>query len=85
MIKRQHTKEAYQCCISATEVAYQCCISTIEVAYQRHISATYQCCISTIEVAYHRCISARSLRPLLGQSHLGKLFKRRTFMVDICK
>jgi hypothetical protein len=74
VIKRQHTKEAYQCCIS-----------TIEVAYQRHISATYQCCISTIEVAYHRCISARSLRSLSGQSHLGKLFKGRTFMVDICK
>jgi hypothetical protein len=74
VIKRQHTKEAYQCCISA-----------IEAAYQRRISTAYQCCISTIEAAYQRCISARSLRSLSGQSHLGKLFKRRTFMVDICK
>ena len=65
MIKRQHTKESYQCCISA-----------IEVSYQRRISASYQCCISTIEAAYQRCILARSLRPLSGQSHLGKLFKR---------
>jgi hypothetical protein len=55
VIKRQHTKEAYHCCISAIEAAYQ------------------------------RCISARVLRSLSGQSHLGKLFKRRTFMVDICK
>jgi hypothetical protein len=74
MIKRKHTKEAYQCCIS-----------TIEVAYQRRISATYQCCISIIEASYQRCISARSLRSLSGQSHLGKVFKSRTFMVDICK
>jgi hypothetical protein len=74
VIKRQHTKETYQCCIS-----------TIEVAYQRHISATCQCCISTIEATYHRCISARSLRYLSGQSHLVKLFKRRTLMVDIFK
>jgi hypothetical protein len=74
VIKRQHTKATYQCCISA-----------IEVAYQRHISTTYQCCISTIEATYQRCISARSLRSLSGQSHLGKLFKSRTFMVDICK
>jgi hypothetical protein len=74
VIKRQHTKEAYQCCISA-----------IEAAYQRRISTTYQCCISTIEATYQRCISAKSLRSLLGQSHLGKIFKRRTFMVDICK
>jgi hypothetical protein len=55
MIKRQHTKEAYQCCIS------------------------------TIEATYQRCISARTLRSLSGQSHLGKLFKSRIFMVDICK
>jgi hypothetical protein len=74
VIKRQHTKAAYQCCISA-----------IEAAYQRHISTAYQCCISTIEATYQRCISARSLRSLSGQSHLGKLFKRKTFMVDICK
>jgi hypothetical protein len=74
VIKRQHTKAAYQCCISA-----------IETTYQRHISAAYQCCISTIEAAYQRCISARSFRSLSGQSHLGKLFKSRTFMVDICK
>jgi hypothetical protein len=73
VIKRQHTKEAYQCCTSA-----------IEVAYQRHISTTYQCCISTIEGTYQRCISARSFSSLSGQSHLGKLFKSITFMVDIC-
>jgi hypothetical protein len=66
VINRQHTKEAYKCCIS-----------TIEVAYQR--------CISTIEAIYQRCISARSLRSLSGQSHLGKLFKGKTFMMDICK
>jgi hypothetical protein len=74
VIKRHHTK-----------VAYQRCISTIEVAYQRRISTTYQCCISTIETTYQRCISTRSLRYLSGQSHLGKLFKSRTLMVDICK
>jgi hypothetical protein len=74
MIKRQHTKETYQCCIS-----------TIEAAYQRHRLVSYQCCISTIEATYQRCISTRSLRSLLGQSHLGNFFKRKTFMVDICK
>jgi hypothetical protein len=74
VIKRHHTKEAYQCCISS-----------IEVAYQRHISIACQCCISTIEATYQRCISARSLTSLSSQNHLGKLFKRRTFMVDICK
>ena len=74
MIKRQHTKAIYQWCISA-----------IEAAYQRHISATYHCCISTIEASYQRCISARSLRSLLGQIHIANLFKRRKFMVDICK
>jgi hypothetical protein len=74
VIKRRHIK-----------AAYQCCISTIEIAYHRHISIAYHCCISTIEATYQRCILARSLRSLSGQSHLGKLFKRRTFMVDICK
>jgi hypothetical protein len=74
MIKRQYTKEAYQCCILAIEAANQRCIST-----------TYQCGISTIEATYHMCISARYLRSLSGQSHLEKIFKRRTFMVDICK
>jgi hypothetical protein len=74
VINRKHTKEAYHCCIS-----------TIEAAYHRPISTTYQFCISTIEATYQRCISARSLRFLSGQSHLGKLFKRITFMVDICK
>jgi hypothetical protein len=74
VIKMHHTKEAYQCCIS-----------TIEAAYHRHISTTYHCCISTIEASYHRCISTRYLRYLSGQSHLGKLFKSKTFMVDICK
>ena len=74
MIKRQRTKEAYQCCISA-----------IEAAYQRHISTAYQCCISTIEASYQRCISEGYFRSLPGQSHLGKIFKSRTFMVDICK
>jgi hypothetical protein len=60
---------------------------TKEVLYisNRGISEAYQCCISTIEATYQRCISARSLRSLSGQSHLGKLFKSRTFMVDICK
>jgi hypothetical protein len=74
VIKRQHTK-----------ATYQCCISTIEVAYQRNISTTYQCCISTIEETYQRCISTRYLRSFSGQGHIGKLFKSRTFMVDICK
>jgi hypothetical protein len=37
VIKREHTKEVYQCCISAIEAAYHRCIST-----------AYQCCISTI-------------------------------------
>jgi hypothetical protein len=74
VIKRQHTKEAYECCISA-----------IEATYQRRISTTYQFCISTIEAIYQRCISARSLSYFPGHSHVCKLFKRRTFMVDICK
>ena len=73
MIKRQHTK-----------ATYQCCISIIEVAYQRHISTTYQCCISIIEATYQRCVLARSLRSLSGQRHIGKIFKSITFMVDIC-
>jgi hypothetical protein len=93
VIKRQRTKAAYQCCISAIEVAYQrhisasyqCYLSAIEDAYERHISSAYQCFISTIEATYQRCISARSFRSLSGQIHLGKIFKRRTFMVDICK
>jgi hypothetical protein len=55
------------------------------VIKRQHTKDTYQCCISTIEVAYQRCISARSLRSLSGQSHLGKLFKGKTFIVDICK
>jgi hypothetical protein len=41
--------------------------------------------ISDKVVAYQRCISARSVKSLSSQSHLGKLFERRTFMVDICK
>jgi hypothetical protein len=41
--------------------------------------------ISDKEAAYQRCISARSCKSLSGQSHLGKLFKRSTFMADICK
>jgi hypothetical protein len=65
--------------ISDKEASYQ---STISVSY---IKPTYQCCISTIKAAYQRCISARSFRSLSGQSHLGKLFKSRTFMVDIFK
>ena len=39
--------------------------------------------ISDKEAAYQRCISARSCKSLSGQSHLGKLFERSTFMVDI--
>ena len=41
--------------------------------------------ISDKEAAYQRCISARSCKSLSGQSNLGKLFERSTFMVDICK
>ena len=41
--------------------------------------------ISDKEAAYQRCISARSYKSLSGQSHLGKIFERSTFMVDICK
>ena len=41
--------------------------------------------INDKEVAHQRCISTRSFKSLLGQSHVGKLFERRTFMVDICK
>jgi hypothetical protein len=52
---------------------------------RQHTKATYQCCISTIEAAYQRCISAKSLRSFSDRSHLGNLFKSRTFMVDICK
>ena len=37
------------------------------------------------EAAYQRCISTRSCKSFLGQSHISKLFERRTFMVDICK
>jgi hypothetical protein len=55
------------------------------VIKRHHTKIAYLCFISTIEEAYQRCISARSFRSFLGQSHLGKIFKRRTFMVDICK
>ena len=55
-------------------------ISDKEATYQRSISVLY-----TIEATYQRCISTRSLMSLSSQSHLGKLFKRRPFMVDICK
>jgi hypothetical protein len=55
------------------------------VIKRQHTKEAYQCCISKIEVTYQRCISARSLRSLSGQSHIGKLFKSITFMVDICK
>jgi hypothetical protein len=41
--------------------------------------------ISDKETAYHRCILERYFKSLSGQSHLGKLFESRTFMVDICK
>ena len=41
--------------------------------------------ISDKEAGYQRCISARYFKSLLDQSHLGKLFESRTFMVDICK
>jgi hypothetical protein len=41
--------------------------------------------ISDKEASYQRCISERYFKSLLGQSHLGKLFESRTFMVDICK
>jgi hypothetical protein len=37
------------------------------------------------EAAYQRCISARYCKSLSVHSHLGKLFERSTFMVDICK
>jgi hypothetical protein len=55
-------------------------ISDKEATYQRSILVLY-----TIEATYQRCISARSLRSLSGQIHPGNIFKRRTFMVDICK
>jgi hypothetical protein len=41
--------------------------------------------ISDKEATYQRCISERYFRSLSGQGHLGKLFKKRTFMVNICK
>jgi hypothetical protein len=41
--------------------------------------------INDKEGTYHRCISTRSFKSLLVQSHLGKIFESRTFMVDICK
>jgi hypothetical protein len=41
--------------------------------------------ISDKEPTYQRCISARSCKSLSVQSHLGKLFESRKFMVDICK
>jgi hypothetical protein len=55
------------------------------VIKRQHTKEAYQCCISTIEAVYQRCISTRSFRSLSGQSHFGKLFKSRTFIVDICK
>jgi hypothetical protein len=66
-------------------VARHGCSGTLQVIKRQHTKATYPCYISTIEATYQRCISARYFRSLSGQSHLGKLFKRRTFMVDICK
>ena len=41
--------------------------------------------INDKDAAYQRCISARSCKSFSSQSHLGKLFERSTFMVDICK
>jgi hypothetical protein len=41
--------------------------------------------ISDKEATYKICIPARYCKSLSGQIHLGMLFKRRTFMVDICK
>ena len=41
--------------------------------------------ISDKEASYQRCISTRSCKSLSGQSHLGKFFESRTFMLDICK
>jgi hypothetical protein len=41
--------------------------------------------ISDKEATYQRCISARYFKSFPGQSHVVKLFERRTFMVDICK
>jgi hypothetical protein len=53
---------------------------------RQHTKATYQCCILTIEAACTRGVFQQSLLgPFSAQSHLGKLFKSRTFMVDICK
>jgi hypothetical protein len=72
-------------------------ISDKEAVYQRNISVLYinnRGCISEayinnilvlyINNAYQRCISSRYLMSLSSQSHLVKLFKSRTFMVDIC-
>jgi hypothetical protein len=41
--------------------------------------------ISDKEASYQRCVSTRFCKSFLGQIHLGKLFERSTFMVDICK
>jgi hypothetical protein len=41
--------------------------------------------INDKEATYQRCMSERSCKSLSGQSHLGKIFEIKTFMVDICK
>ena len=41
--------------------------------------------ISDKEASYQRFISESSCKYLSGESHLGKLFERRKFMLDICK
>jgi hypothetical protein len=80
--------EAIEAHISDKEATYQSSISVLYIINRECISEAYISSISVLYInnrAYQRCISARSLRSLSGQSHLGKLFKSRTFMVDICK
>jgi hypothetical protein len=55
------------------------------VIKRQHTKEAYQCCISTIEASISEVYFSKVFRSLSGQSHLGKLFKSRTFMVDICK
>jgi hypothetical protein len=41
VIKRQHTKVAYQCCISAIEATYHMCISVMYINNRGNISEVY--------------------------------------------
>jgi hypothetical protein len=72
--------------LSSTSFATQFCNTILKQSFHMQVEGeVIEEHISDKEATYQRCISARSCKSLSGQSHLGKLFERSTFMVDICK